>query len=100
MRMHNVARSICAIFCCAVALWGAVTGSISGTIRDASGAVIPKARLTIINIAQGTRSKTITDQRGFYAFPSLPVGRYELLVEADGFRPQKRTGLTVDTDSV
>src|SRR5207244_7071203 len=37
--------------------------------------------------------------RGFYAFPNLPVGRYDLLLEATGFKPQKKTGLPVDADS-
>jgi len=85
--------------CCAAGLWAAVTGSVSGTLRDQTGGVIPGATITITNTAQGTQFRTNTDVKGFYSFPSLAVGRYDLQVEAASFRPQKRTGLTIDTDS-
>ena len=81
------------------AVWGAVTGSISGTLRDQTGAVIPGATLTITNTAQGTRTRTTTDTKGFYSLPSLAVGRYDLQVEAGGFRLERRTGLVIDADS-
>src|SRR5579862_2729424 len=77
---------------------GAVTGSISGTLKDPSGLLIPGATLTAVNTAQGIRNKTATYTKGFFSFPSLPVGTYELQVDAPGFRPEKRTGLTVDAN--
>jgi hypothetical protein len=77
----------------------AVTGSISGTLHDGTGGVIPGATLTVTNTTQGIQNKTHTDSKGFYSFPSLPVGRYDLLFEAAGFRAQKQSGLTIDTDS-
>src|SRR5258707_15156155 len=78
----------------------AVTGSISGTVADQTGSVIPGAKVTITNTAQGIQNKTVTDARGAYTFPSLQVGQYDLQVEAQGFKPQNRAGLTVDLDSV
>ena len=78
---------------------GAVTGSISGTLTDPSGAVIPDATVTVTNAAQGTQTQTTTNERGFYSFPSLPPGRYELKVEAVGFTPQKRSGLAINADT-
>ncbi|HEV3329516.1 MAG TPA: carboxypeptidase regulatory-like domain-containing protein [Bryobacteraceae bacterium] len=77
----------------------AVTGSISGTLHDATGGVIPGATLTVTNTTQGIQNKAHTDVKGLYSFPSLPVGRYDLLFEAAGFRAQKQSGLTIDTDS-
>jgi len=77
----------------------AVTGSISGTLHDSTGGVIPDATLTVTNTAQGIQNKSHSDIKGFYSFPSLPVGRYDLLIEAPGFRAQKQSGLTIDTDS-
>ena len=79
--------------------WGAVTGSVSGTIQDQTGGVIPGATLTITNTAQGIQQKTSTDAKGFYTFPSLAVGTYELEAESSGFQPYKRTGLVIDADS-
>ena len=82
-----------------ILVYGAVTGSISGTLRDQTGAVIPGAMITVTNSSQGIQNKTNTDAKGFYSFPILSVGRYDLQFEAPGFRPQKRTGVTIDTDS-
>ena len=77
----------------------AVTGSISGALTDPTGAFIPGATLTVTNTAQGILTKTTSGAEGAYAFPSLPVGKYELVAEATGFRPEKRTELVIDTDS-
>ena len=55
--------------------------------------------LIATNIAQGIQSKTTTDDKGFYIFPSLPVGRYDLQAQVEGFRSAKRTGLVIDADS-
>jgi len=80
-------------------LWAAVTGSIKGTLRDPSGAVISGAMVTVTNEAQGVQTKTMTDSNGVYTFPSLPVGRYGLHFEAPGFKRQDKTGLAIDIDS-
>src|SRR5690348_16332434 len=80
-------------------LRAATTGSISGTALDPSGAVIPGGRLTATNMATGVQLKTTTNEKGFYSFPSLPIGRYEIRIEAEGFSPQRRTGLVIDADS-
>ncbi|MBZ5610879.1 MAG: carboxypeptidase regulatory-like domain-containing protein [Acidobacteriia bacterium] len=91
---------IAALLACLTPSWGAVTGSIAGTVKDQTGAVIPGARLTVTNTAQGIQTKTKCDSKGTYSFPSLTVGRYDLEVEAPGFKPQSRAGLTVDLDTV
>lgn len=77
----------------------ATTGSISGTVTDPSGAVIPGVTLTAINTATGLQTKSTSNDKGFYAFAGLPVGRYDLKIEAEGFTPQRRTGLVIDADS-
>ena len=80
-------------------VWAATTGSISGTLKDPSGAVIPGATVIAANTATGIQNKTTTDTKGVYTFPSLQLGRYDLQAEVEGFRPQKRTGLVIDADS-
>src|ERR1700686_2603775 len=79
--------------------WAATTGSISGTLKDPSGALIPGATVIATNTATGIQNKTTTDTKGVFTFPSLQVGRYDLQAEVEGFRPQKRTGLVIDADS-
>src|SRR5665213_134163 len=75
------------------------SGSISGTVKDASGGVVPSAPVSAVNTATGVPQTTETNSDGFYAFPSLAVGQYEINVSPAGFRPYKRTGLSVDVNS-
>src|SRR5579885_2812508 len=78
---------------------GAITGRIAGTVRDPSGGAIPGALVTVTNTAQGLQTRTPADAKGEYSFPSLPVGTYDILFEAGGFRAEKRTGLVVDANA-
>ena len=89
--------SLCVFFC--GLSFAATTGSISGTVTDPAGAVIPGAMVSVTNTAQGIQNKTTTDGKGAYTFPILPVGKYDLKVEAPSFKTQTRSGLTVDIDS-
>jgi hypothetical protein len=89
------------LFVCAVVLqvlWAATTGSISGTVKDPSGAVIAGATVIATNAATNVQSKTVTDDKGFYVFPSLQVGRYNVRVEEQGFGTQARNNIGVDAN--
>jgi hypothetical protein len=83
----------------AMKLHAATGGSISGTLLDPSGAAISGATLKLVNMGLQTNYQAISDKQGFYSFPNLPVGHYELTISADGFTTQRKTNLTVDTDS-
>lgn len=87
----------CLILFASATAWGA-GGSISGVVRDRTGGLIPGASLALVNSELKTKFNTDTDARGFYSFPALPVGRYDLTVEAHGFQMQKKS-LVVDTDA-
>jgi len=76
-----------------------VGGSLAGTVKDPSGLVVPGASVTAINTMLGTMFSTTSDGQGLYSFPKLPVGRYDVTIQLDGFKPQKRTGVAVDADS-
>jgi len=75
-----------------------VGGSLTGTIKDPSGGVVPGATVTVANSVLGTTFTATTDGQGLYSFPKLPVGRYDVTVQLDGFQTQKRTGIAVDAD--
>ncbi len=83
----------------ALSVLAAAGGGISGTVKDSSGAALPHAQLKLINTALRTEFKSTSDARGFYSFPALPVGRYDLRIEAPGFGTQERTNLNVDADA-
>jgi hypothetical protein len=72
-----------------------VGGTISGTVADAAGAVVPGAQVTIRNQETGGERHLITDAAGAYAAPSIPVGVYTISVVREGFAPQTRTGVSL-----
>jgi hypothetical protein len=71
-------------------------GTISGTIKDPSGAVIPGAKILVTNTATNTVINLTSNGAGDYSAPSLPVGQYNIRVEREGFRPSSLTGITVN----
>jgi Carboxypeptidase regulatory-like domain len=74
-------------------------GSISGTVTDPTGAVIPVATVTATNTDTGVGQTVATDDKGFYSLLDLPIGHYDLGVESRGFRPYRRTGIVIDANS-
>jgi len=79
--------------------WAGVGGSISGTVKDSSGAVVPRANVTATNADTGIQQTTTTDDKGFYSFPDLPIGHYDLEIASTSFRPYRRTGIVIDANS-
>lgn len=76
-----------------------VGGKITGTVKDPTSAAIANLTVTVVNAATGAKLTTKTDEQGVYSFPVLSVGQYEFEVAADGFKPYRRTGLTIDINS-
>ncbi|HEV2418582.1 MAG TPA: carboxypeptidase regulatory-like domain-containing protein [Terriglobia bacterium] len=77
----------------------AITGSISGVIKDPSGAVIPGAEVSVVNTETGIRSVVKADAAGFYNFPALSIGTYDLEVRQTGFKSFRVTGLSINANS-
>jgi len=88
---------LCLLLFAAPAAWGQTTfGSITGLITDASGAVIPGAKVTLINL--GTTEKRIqtTGNDGIYQFVNLLPGNYSVTVDKEGFKSFTRTRVLVE----
>ena len=64
----------------------ASTATVSGTVHDQTGAVVPGASITLRNTGTNVESKTTTNQVGFYFFPGVVPGPYLLVVEAQGMQ--------------
>ncbi|MGA8556308.1 MAG: carboxypeptidase regulatory-like domain-containing protein [Candidatus Acidiferrales bacterium] len=79
--------------------WSGVGGRISGTVKDASGAVVPKAAVSITDTSTGLTQSVITDEKGVYSFLEVQVGHYELVVTANGFKPYQLKAIVIDADS-
>ena len=74
-------------------------GRVSGTVTDPSGAVVAKATVRATNTDTGIQQTAATDNKGFYSFPSLSIGHYDLEITSAAFRPYRRTGIIVDVNS-
>lgn len=72
---------------CAAICWGQGTrGTITGTIEDESGGVVPGVEITARNTATGLERKVLSSGDGSYRVPDLPFGVYELKAEMPGFK--------------
>lgn len=69
--------------------------TLRGNVTDETGAVIPGAKVTLINDSTKDTRKTETNNAGIYVLSSVPSGIYKLEIEKDGFKKQSQTGLTL-----
>jgi len=74
------------------------TGSVSGIVKDLSGAVIPAAVVTLTDENKGFIFTATTDEAGRYLFRSVPPSTYQLSVTAKGFKKEARGGIRVNVD--
>src|SRR6266403_4760115 len=61
-------------------------GSIQGTVKDATGAVLAKSKLTILHIETGRATDTVANNDGFFSAPPMSIGRYRIRVESPGMK--------------
>jgi hypothetical protein len=72
---------------------------MSGTVTDATGGVMPGAKVTIRNEATGISYTQTTTNAGLFAFPSLPAGTYVITVEMAGFKTFNQTNIVLEVDT-
>jgi hypothetical protein len=82
----------------APSLRGQATGSFSGNVDDKSGGAIPAANVAVTSPATGLERDTKTDSAGHYLLPLLPVGTYDLKVDAPGFQSAESKDLRLQVD--
>src|SRR5215471_4706876 len=70
-------------------------GTITGTVSDPTGAVIPGVGILATNVETAARYETATTETGNYTLPQLPSGTYQLSAELPGFKKYVRQGITV-----
>lgn len=75
------------------------SASITGTITDPSGAVVPNAKVTITDEATGVSNNTVSSSAGTYTFKGLLPGKYTVTVEAPGFRKEVKNGVTIEVST-
>ena len=91
--------AIAGLLICASAWAQETTGSISGTVKDPSGAVVPNAQITLRDTDKNADIRTAkTGATGDFSLPELPLGRYSFTVEAAGFRKFVQAGIVLNVD--
>ena len=75
---------------------GQATATLSGTITDQAGALVPKAQAIAVNTKNGEKRITTTNEVGFFAFPALPTGDYDLTIKSKGFETYLLRGIHLD----
>lgn len=94
-------RFLLALLLSAAAVWPAaaqstaINGSIEGVISDESGAVLPGVTVTVTNLDTGDTRVVVTNESGLYRAPLLPLGRYKVEAELQGFKKLEQTGINV-----
>src|SRR6185503_5761663 len=76
------------------------TATIVGIVRDQSGAVVPRAAVTITNVQTAISVRTETDAEGAYVVPSLRPGEYTVSAESKGFPRIVRSGVVLQVAQV
>jgi Carboxypeptidase regulatory-like domain len=71
------------------------TGTIAGSVRDAQGAVVPGATVTLVSAVRGTTTEAQTNSDGDFVFPNVTAGTYLVRVTLEGFKTLERPGIVV-----
>src|SRR5688572_24600426 len=79
--------------------WAQGTAEISGSVKDATGAVLPGVEVTVSQTETGVTRTTITNETGSYVLPNLPLGPYRLEATLPGFRTGAQTGIVLQVNS-
>src|ERR1017187_8187974 len=91
----GIAAAIILCLFCAPLLAQVTSGTISGQVQDATGAVIKDASVTISNPANGLMRKVTTSDSGEFVAPNLLPGTYNITVQAKGFRKMESQGFVL-----
>lgn len=91
VRSSTLMLVLIGLFACAAPLYAQTTGSVSGTIKDNTGAVVPGVSVTVENLETQASRSTTSDASGTYEIALLPPGRYRIKAELQGFRTEERS---------
>lgn len=101
--LNLIALAILSIACVMAQSSGGAT--LQGVVKDATGAVIPKVKVTSTHTETGVNGATTTNNDGFFVFPPVQIGKYKVRCEAPGMKAWEQdvlleTGKTVDVAPV
>src|SRR5215468_118203 len=86
-------RSVLMLLALAVCVYGQVAGTISGFVKDQTGAIVPGAAVTAVLTGQQLTRSALSDSTGFFNMLSMQPGVYDVSTTAPGFDKQVQTGV-------
>src|SRR6516162_2495185 len=93
--MHSLRILLCLLFASLSLFAQSDRGTITGTVSDTTGALIPGVSVVATNVENSARYQTATTETGNYTLAQLPSGLYQLSAELPGFKKYVRQGITV-----
>ncbi|MBW8714179.1 MAG: carboxypeptidase regulatory-like domain-containing protein, partial [Acidobacteria bacterium] len=99
---HRLMRVIAPLLCLATITsatmaYGQVTTALSGTVTDTSGAVLPGADIVAKADETGTTFTAVTNDRGIFSIPAMPIGRYTVTISLQGFKTVALSDIRLST---
>src|SRR5215510_15408742 len=96
-KLTYVAAAALALWAIAVPASGQITtGTVSGTVKDPQGGLIPGAAITLTSDTRGTKlSDVFTNDQGNFTFVNVPPDKYTIAVSMQGFKPARQSGISV-----
>jgi hypothetical protein len=95
MKRLSLLVGVTLLFLCSIPAWAQDTATLVGTVTDATGAVIPAAKVTVSNPLKGYTRELIASSAGEYTAYKIPIGDYVVTAEAPGFQKLVRSGITL-----
>ena len=96
MRPHRVlSRVVLLVLTVCSGAWAQDTASLTGTVTDPSGAAIANAQVAVKNAEHGINRTGTSNSSGDFLFASLPIGSYDLVVTAEGFKKYEAKGVVL-----
>src|SRR6478672_3130913 len=97
-RLLGAALALCALLCLPVAHAQLYTGSIAGTVKDSSGAVVGGAQIKATDAQKGFEFSATSDSSGRYTIRELPPSTYVVTASASGFKTQRQDNVRIDVN--
>ncbi len=94
-RVHTLACLLVVLLCCGMLFAQSDRATITGTVKDASSAVLPGVQVRVINVGTNDAYTVTTDNLGLYQVSNLPIGNYAVNFSKDGFKTLDRKGITL-----
>src|SRR5262245_65755452 len=97
--MRKIPVAILFFLCCSTLVSPRVSGLISGTVKDSSGAFLPGVEIKVTQTATGAVRSVISNETGLYVIANLPVGPYRLEATLPGFSTYVQQGIVLQVNS-